>query len=90
MSESGTARSGRRQIGGYFEPKVAKALRRLAADRDVTHQVLLAEALNDLFEKYGFERIADETQLPRGGAALKARRSANGVSDGPGSCENRA
>lgn len=53
-------------------------LRRLAADRDATHQVLLAEALNDLFEKHGLERVADETQLPRGGAALKARRSQEG------------
>ncbi|WP_340036486.1 ribbon-helix-helix domain-containing protein [Aminobacter sp. Piv2-1] len=69
------ARGGRRQIGGYFEPKVVRSLRRLAADRDATHQVLLAEALNDLFEKYGYERVADETQAPRGGAALKARLS---------------
>lgn len=69
------ARQGRRQIGGYFEPKVVKMLRRLAAERDATHQVLLAEALNDLFEKYGLERVADESQLPRGGAAFKARRA---------------
>ncbi len=70
-----TARQGRKQIGGYFEPKVLKMLRRLAAERDATHQVLLAEALNDLFEKYGLERVADESQLPRGGAALKMRRA---------------
>lgn len=70
-----TARQGRRQIGGYFEPKVLKMLKRLAVERDATHQVLLAEALNDLFEKHGLERVADETQLPRGGAALKARRA---------------
>jgi hypothetical protein len=85
VTESGKARTGRRQIGGYFDSKVVRMLRRLAADRDATHQVLLAEALNDLFEKYGLERVADETQMPRGGAALKARRSANAVSDGPGS-----
>lgn len=74
MAESNNARAGRRQIGGYFDSKVVRMLRRLAADRDATNQVLLAEALNDLFEKHGLERVADETQLPRGGAALKARR----------------
>ncbi len=75
MTQTGGARKGRRQIGGYFDPIVVRTLRRLAAERDVTHQVLLAEALNDLFEKHGLKRVADEAQLPRGGAALKARRS---------------
>ena len=70
------ARNGLRQIGGWFEPIVVRTLKRLAAERDATHQVLLAEALNDLFEKHGLKRVADEKQRPRGGAASKARRSA--------------
>jgi len=74
------ARLTRRQIAGYFEPEVGRALKRLAVDRDTTVQVLLAEALNDLFTKHGMKRIADESPLPRGGAALKARR--NKSSDG--------
>lgn len=69
-------RNGLRQIGGWFEPIVVRTLKRLAAERDATHQVLLAEALNDLFEKHGLKRVADEKQRPRGGAASKARRSA--------------
>ncbi|SFP79843.1 ribbon-helix-helix domain-containing protein [Sphingomonas rubra] len=72
------ARNGLRQIGGWFEPIVVRTLKRLAAERDSTHQVLLAEALNDLFEKYDLKRVADEKQRPRGGAASKARRSAEG------------
>ena len=47
MPEHATARSTRKQIAGYFEPEVARALRRLAMDRDTTQQALLAEALND-------------------------------------------
>lgn len=77
MPEHATARSTRKQIAGYFEPEVARALRRLAMDRDTTQQALLAEALNDLFAKHGMTRLADETPLPRGGAALKARSSAS-------------
>lgn len=60
------SRSGRRQLAGHFGPNVIGTVRRLAASRGVTHQVLLAEALNDLFEKHGFDRIADEAALPRG------------------------
>ncbi len=74
MNQTHRARDGRRQIGGYFDPIDVKTLKRLAAERDATHQVLIAEALNDLFEKHGLKRVADETQLPRGGAAIKARR----------------
>jgi len=68
-------RKGLRQIGGWFEPVVIRMLKRLAAERDATHQVLLAEALNDLFEKHGLTRVADEQQRPRGGAAQKARHA---------------
>lgn len=75
------ARDGLRQIGGWFEPIVIRTLKRLAAERDATHQVLLAEALNDLFEKHGLKRVADEQQRLRGGAASRARRAANRSSD---------
>lgn len=75
MPDHATVRSTRKQIAGYFEPEVARALRRLAMDRDTTQQALLAEALNDLFAKHGMARLADEKPLPRGGAAIKARGS---------------
>ena len=74
MSSDARSRGGLRQIGGYFDPIVVRMLKRLAAERDATHQVLLAEALNDFFEKHGLARVADENQRPRGGAAIKARR----------------
>ncbi len=63
-----TARIGRSQISGHFLPEVVKAFRKLAYQKGFTHQLLLAEALNDLFEKYGMERLADEKALPRGRA----------------------
>ena len=42
-----------KQIAGHFAPEVAWQLRELAVQRRTTSQVLLAEALNLLFEKYG-------------------------------------
>lgn len=69
------AREGLRQVAGFFTPDVAKALRRLAVERDTTLQGLLAEAINDLLVKYGGSRIADESPRPRGGAAVKARQA---------------
>lgn len=62
------ARIGRSQISGHLLPEVTKSFRRLADQKSETHQLLLAEALNDLFEKYGMERLADEKVLPRGRA----------------------
>lgn len=63
-----TARIGHSQIRGHFLPEVVKAFRKLAYQKGFKHQLLLAEALNDLFEKYGMERLADEKALPRGRA----------------------
>lgn len=60
------SRRGRRQLAGHFSQEVLRAVRKLAVQRNVTHQTLLAEALNDLFEKYQMQRLADETALPRG------------------------
>ena len=65
------SRAGKRSVGGHFEPKVAQAIRVLAAQQDITVQVLLAKALNDYFEKNGIEQLADEQPLPRGAAARK-------------------
>jgi hypothetical protein len=63
------SRAGKRSVGGHFEPKVAQAIRVLAAQKDTTVQVVLAQALNDYFQKNGLERLADEQPLPRGAAA---------------------
>ncbi|WP_298283218.1 ribbon-helix-helix domain-containing protein [Acidocella sp.] len=65
------SRAGKRSVGGHFEPKVAQAIRVLAAQKDTTVQVILAQALNDFFQKNGLERLADEQPLPRGAAARK-------------------
>lgn len=63
------SRLGKRSVGGHFDPKVAQAIRVLAAQKDTTVQVILAQALNDYFEKNKLERLADEKPLPRGAAA---------------------
>jgi spore cortex formation protein SpoVR/YcgB (stage V sporulation) len=47
------SREGKRFIGGYFEPKVAKQLKLLAAEDDTTVQDLVEEALDLLFVKKG-------------------------------------
>ena len=40
-------------VGGHFAPDVARQIRILAAEEDVTVQALLEEALSDLFVKKG-------------------------------------
>jgi predicted transcriptional regulator len=70
------SRIGRHQVSGHFPPDVLDAISRLAKERNVTHQVILAEALNDLFEKNGLQRLARQTALPRGRATV--RRHATG------------
>ena len=57
------------QLSVYVAMPVRKQLRMLAMELDVTLQHLLCRAINDLFEKNGRERMADEGMLPRGGAA---------------------
>lgn len=52
------SRDGKRQIAGHFDPLVAKQLRLLAADRDLSIQDLLEEALNDLFRKHQKSAVA--------------------------------
>jgi hypothetical protein len=51
-------RASKSNVTGYFPPEVKKQLRLLAAERDTTIQGLLAEALNELFAKYGKPEIA--------------------------------
>jgi hypothetical protein len=60
-SESTSRTLGRAQtklIGGHFDPAISKQLRQLALDQNSTVQKLLAEALNELFIKYGKQPIA--------------------------------
>jgi hypothetical protein len=51
-------RAHKTNVTGYFPPAVKKQLRMLAAEHDTTIQALLAEAMNDLFAKYGKPEIA--------------------------------
>lgn len=51
-------RVGKKAIQGYFDPAVGKQLNQLALDEDTTVQALLAEALDDLFNKRGKPPIA--------------------------------
>ena len=45
-------------VTGYFPPEVKKQLRLLSAEQDKTIQQILAEALNDVFAKYGKPELA--------------------------------
>ena len=52
------SRRGKKALTAYFEPEVLKQLKLLAAAEDKTIQGLLAEAINELFKKYGRPHIA--------------------------------
>ena len=52
------SRAGKRQVAAYFPAHVHKQLKLLMVENDTTVQNLLAEALNDLFAKYGKPEIA--------------------------------
>lgn len=54
-------------------PEAVEAFRALACQKSFTHQLLLAEALNDLFEKHGIERLADERPVPRRRATMSKK-----------------
>ena len=64
-------RAGKVLIGSHFEPAVQKQLKGIAVEQDTTVQNLLAEALNDLYAKYGKPEIA-----PVGGSSSTAARGA--------------
>ena len=51
-------RIGTKQVAAHFPEDVAWQLRALTVDRKTTVQNLMAEALNDLFAKYGKPEIA--------------------------------
>ena len=52
------SRNGKRQVAAYFPVPVQRQLKLLMVEHDTTVQNLLAEALNDLFAKYGKPEIA--------------------------------
>lgn len=52
------SRRGKKAISGYFDPAVSRQLHQLALEQDTSLQAMLAEALNDLFEKYQKPPIA--------------------------------
>lgn len=52
------SRIGKRAITGFFDPAAAKQFKRLALEKDITVQLLLAEAINDVFVKYKQSPIA--------------------------------
>ena len=52
------SRKSTKMIGAHFPREVSTALNVLSAEQDTTNQALLAEALNDLFSKYGKPPIA--------------------------------
>lgn len=51
------SRVGKGNVTGYYPPAVKKQLRFMAAEQDTNIQDLVAEALNDLFAKYGKPEI---------------------------------
>ena len=57
------SRAGMGMLGGYYPEDVRIAWKTLAASQGKTIQSLLAEAMNDLFEKNGKPRIVDPTRL---------------------------
>lgn len=58
ISKQLASRDNKRHVGGFFDPVVSKQLKILAAESDQTIQSLLAEALNDLFNKHGKSSVA--------------------------------
>lgn len=51
-------RKGKKAVAGYFDPVVSRQLKLIALEKDRDLQDVLAEAFNDLFEKYGKATIA--------------------------------
>ena len=52
------ARTGKRQIAGWYPPEVRKQLRQMALDHETSTQELLRQALNLLFAEYQKPEIA--------------------------------
>jgi len=51
-------RVGKKQVLGWFSAECKKQIKLMGADMGMTEQYLLAEALNDLFVKYGKSKLA--------------------------------
>lgn len=51
-------RTGKKKVTATLAPAAHKQLKGLAVERDATTEALLAEAINDLFAKYGRSKIA--------------------------------
>lgn len=50
---STSSRAGKKLIAGHFDPDVHRQLKQLSVNADTSIQALLAEALDDLFQKHG-------------------------------------
>lgn len=53
------SRQGKVAVTGFFDPRVRRQLKVMAAEADTTVQGLLTEALNDLFAKHGKPEVAE-------------------------------
>jgi hypothetical protein len=51
-------REGKKVISGYFDPAVKRQFAQIALNDDLSHQQLLAEAINLLFQSRGLPQIA--------------------------------
>jgi hypothetical protein len=49
------SRVGKKFVGGFFDPLVAKELKLLAVKEDTTIQLLVVEAINMLFKRRNIE-----------------------------------
>lgn len=67
------SRVGQVSVTAYVSKEAKQALQMLAMEKGVPMQHLLCVAINDLLEKNGKGRLADETIFPRGGAAHKRK-----------------
>ncbi len=52
------SRTGKKVVAGHFDPAVIRQLKIMAIDNDSSIHSLLAEALNDLFDKHKMKPIA--------------------------------
>ena len=51
-------REGKKVISGYFDPVVKRQFAQIALNEDLSHQQVLAQALNLLFQSRGLPQIA--------------------------------
>ena len=53
------SRQGKVAVTGFFDPRVRRQLKVMAAEGDTTVQALLTEALNNVFAKHGRPEVAE-------------------------------